>query len=669
MSETNNEEEEVMKDIAEPRETDVLCGRGGAALRHAGNQTYRRLVNLNKGLYITCMKTEKLKISRSIVAAIREQKGRFLERDAKKGVWYDIGDKKAVEKTSQALREGQPKLRKKMVEMGHIPPEQANGGMDGGPASVQRQMMQQQYGNGIYNTRAPSNANNSLSGSMNGSMNMLMNSGMSMGSLSRMGSIGSGSGIGRLESIGSGNMGRLESIGSGGNMGGMDSLGSMNMGRLDSMGSGGNMGRMESMGSGNMGRMESLGSMNMGRLESIGSGGSMGSRTSFMLEAMQQEQKQMMMGRNNTGRMRNNMSQMPPPPTRTFSNGNSMGNNDLTMLQHLSLNSTPQSIPSWTPSMNSMESMMTMSTADVPQMVSNKRNLSRQYNNRNQSYDSSNNGNIRDNMNNMSNLNNMNNMNSMNNMQNMASRNGHGNGNNNDMSGFASMNGNGRGNGIVEPNKMLNDKLGSFDPAERSYRQRQQDQQQQQQQQQPPRTRGPSPDRFSENNNNNSNEQRSSGPSISDRRRIFAKMKRSQSPRMLTSQRSITDGMPDIHMVDSQFSLLSNLSAHGSRHSKHRGNADMDISKHGLTKKDSIGSEYIGVGSRRSLMSGMSLSKLSGHSTDISNTFAGLSKKFTGTNHTMSSRSLTMSEFSGVDEEDDFAEDDFSFDIPTQRNP
>jgi len=77
-------EADVMKDIAEPRETDVLCGRGGAALRHAGNQTYRRLVNLNKGLYITCLKTEKLKISRSIVAAIREQKGRFLERDAKK---------------------------------------------------------------------------------------------------------------------------------------------------------------------------------------------------------------------------------------------------------------------------------------------------------------------------------------------------------------------------------------------------------------------------------------------------------------------------------------------------------------------------------------------------------------------------------------------------------
>lgn len=124
--------------ITDPRDTDVLCGRGGAALRHPGNQTYRRLVNLNKGLYITCLKTEKLKISRSIVAAIREQNGRFLEKDASKGSWFDIGDKKAIEKTSQALREGQPKLRQKIVEMG--------GGAAGTAA-----LMEQQFGaNGMY---------------------------------------------------------------------------------------------------------------------------------------------------------------------------------------------------------------------------------------------------------------------------------------------------------------------------------------------------------------------------------------------------------------------------------------------------------------------------------------------------------------------------------------
>merc|ERR1719343_1636308 len=135
-----HDEEDDMVDITDPRDTDVLCGRGGAALRHPGNQTYRRLVNLNKGLYITCLKTEKLKISRSIVAAIREQNGRFLERDAKKGVWFDIGDKKAVEKTSQALREGQPKLRKQMVARGQIPPDNAGGDMG------------IHMGNGIYNT-------------------------------------------------------------------------------------------------------------------------------------------------------------------------------------------------------------------------------------------------------------------------------------------------------------------------------------------------------------------------------------------------------------------------------------------------------------------------------------------------------------------------------------
>ena len=118
---------------------------------------YRRLVTLNKGLYITCLKTEKLKISRSIVAAIREQKGRFLERDSKKGTWYDIGDKKAIEKTSQALREGQPKLRKQMVQMGQIPPDQADGEQQQQQQPPQNQQQQQSYNNGIYAPRqAPS---------------------------------------------------------------------------------------------------------------------------------------------------------------------------------------------------------------------------------------------------------------------------------------------------------------------------------------------------------------------------------------------------------------------------------------------------------------------------------------------------------------------------------
>jgi hypothetical protein len=111
--------QEEMSSVTNPCDSDVLCGRGGAALRHSGNQMYRRLVNLNKGLYITCAKTEKFKISRSIVAAIREQRGRFLEKN-KDGTWCEICEKKAIDKTSQALREGQPKWRQKVVEMGGV---------------------------------------------------------------------------------------------------------------------------------------------------------------------------------------------------------------------------------------------------------------------------------------------------------------------------------------------------------------------------------------------------------------------------------------------------------------------------------------------------------------------------------------------------------------------
>ena len=99
-------------------------------MKHPGNAAYRKIVGVNKEIYATCLKTEKLRISKSIVAAIREINGRFLEREDGKTsttldekdangnpvTWKDIGEKRAVEKTSQALREGQPKLLKKIAQ-------------------------------------------------------------------------------------------------------------------------------------------------------------------------------------------------------------------------------------------------------------------------------------------------------------------------------------------------------------------------------------------------------------------------------------------------------------------------------------------------------------------------------------------------------------------------
>lgn len=49
-----------------------------------------------------------------IVAAIRERGGRFLDENDRTGVYLEVGDKKATEKTSQALREGQSETKKKM---------------------------------------------------------------------------------------------------------------------------------------------------------------------------------------------------------------------------------------------------------------------------------------------------------------------------------------------------------------------------------------------------------------------------------------------------------------------------------------------------------------------------------------------------------------------------
>jgi hypothetical protein len=74
------------------------------------------LVATNKELYVTLPKRQKQLLSRSIVHAVRSQvpPGRFLQRDTQSDYWSDVGDARATEKTSQALREGAPKLRSKL---------------------------------------------------------------------------------------------------------------------------------------------------------------------------------------------------------------------------------------------------------------------------------------------------------------------------------------------------------------------------------------------------------------------------------------------------------------------------------------------------------------------------------------------------------------------------
>ena len=95
---------------------DVLCGRGGGTNVHPGNRRFRDLVNANRRAYLKAKKNDKPTISRSIVRGIRQMNGRFLKKDEKKDLWFEIGDDYAREKTSQALRQRAPEMRKILLE-------------------------------------------------------------------------------------------------------------------------------------------------------------------------------------------------------------------------------------------------------------------------------------------------------------------------------------------------------------------------------------------------------------------------------------------------------------------------------------------------------------------------------------------------------------------------
>mmetsp|Transcript_13588 Transcript_13588/g.16413 ORF Transcript_13588/g.16413 Transcript_13588/m.16413 type:complete len:244 (+) Transcript_13588:2-733(+) len=86
---------------------DILCGRGGLTNHHRGNKRFRDVVALHRPDYVRASKVQKPGVARMIVQAIRnsDPPGRFLKKNEETGKWYDVGDKQAAIKASQALRE------------------------------------------------------------------------------------------------------------------------------------------------------------------------------------------------------------------------------------------------------------------------------------------------------------------------------------------------------------------------------------------------------------------------------------------------------------------------------------------------------------------------------------------------------------------------------------
>eukprot|EP00522_Entomoneis_paludosa_P016546 CAMPEP_0172450000 /NCGR_PEP_ID=MMETSP1065-20121228/8540_1 /TAXON_ID=265537 /ORGANISM="Amphiprora paludosa, Strain CCMP125" /LENGTH=223 /DNA_ID=CAMNT_0013201765 /DNA_START=78 /DNA_END=749 /DNA_ORIENTATION=+ len=88
------------------REHDVLLGRGGQTNKHSGNKEYRTIVTQHQDEYLQARKKDKVLIARRIVQIVQERGGRFLKQNASTQQWEAVTDKRAQEKTSQALREG-----------------------------------------------------------------------------------------------------------------------------------------------------------------------------------------------------------------------------------------------------------------------------------------------------------------------------------------------------------------------------------------------------------------------------------------------------------------------------------------------------------------------------------------------------------------------------------
>jgi len=80
---------------------------------------YRRIVDHNKAVYKRVPKRHRMLVSQSIVQAILNHGGRFLQQQSSQNEWKEIQFRRAVQKTSQALREQKNEDRSEM----NVPPD------------------------------------------------------------------------------------------------------------------------------------------------------------------------------------------------------------------------------------------------------------------------------------------------------------------------------------------------------------------------------------------------------------------------------------------------------------------------------------------------------------------------------------------------------------------
>lgn len=93
--------------IVQLRKNDVLLGRGSIIDSHPGNECFRVIVQKHKSSYMNARKNCKEKIALGVIAEVGklDPPGRFLARGDGEGRYLVVSQKRALDKTMQALRE------------------------------------------------------------------------------------------------------------------------------------------------------------------------------------------------------------------------------------------------------------------------------------------------------------------------------------------------------------------------------------------------------------------------------------------------------------------------------------------------------------------------------------------------------------------------------------
>lgn len=90
-----------------PSDDDVICGRGKKCYTHIGNERFRlRVMTFLQDYSQARSKVDKSAVLSKVVEEVRlnSPSGGFVKQDSR-GIWHEVGDFLAREKTSQAFRD------------------------------------------------------------------------------------------------------------------------------------------------------------------------------------------------------------------------------------------------------------------------------------------------------------------------------------------------------------------------------------------------------------------------------------------------------------------------------------------------------------------------------------------------------------------------------------